>query len=311
MIVGLDIGGTKIHAASFVGGLKPVDHVRVETRYRDATEIADAAVAAIDRLRNRSGADSELDGIGIGIPGRVDPNSGVVRHAVNLEIGDEPLDILRRVQEEHVVPVFLENDVNAAALGAYEMVRHDRPIESLAYVSVGTGIGAGIVLGGEIYRGHHGVVGEIGHFPTSGLPTRCSCGLAGCMETTASGRAIDNAWQPNSGLSSASHLFNSASAGDEYAKGIADQVADQLALGVYLLAITFDTETTVVGGGVADVGGPFLEAIQAGIDRLAAQSEFIESLDLGKRLMLNPSADAGVIGAAAVAAHGLSDTSVR
>ena len=311
MIVGLDIGGTKIHAASFTGGLEPVDHVRVETRLHDATEVADAAVAAIASLRDRAGAGAALEGIGIGIPGRVDPGSGVVRHAVNLEIGDEPLDMLRRVRQGHGVPVFLENDVNAAALGAYELARHDRPIDSLAYISVGTGIGAGIVLGGRIYRGHHGVVGEIGHFPTAGQAKRCSCGLAGCMETTASGRAIDSAWPLSSGSPSAGHLFTSAGTGNENAQRIADEVADQLALGIYLLAITFDTEATVVGGGVADAGEPFLEAIQKGIDRLAAQSDFVESLDLGKRLMLNPSADAGVIGAAAVAAHGLSETPAR
>ena len=264
-----------------------------------------AAIDAVDRLKRTLGVDDDLVGIGIGLPGRVDPESGMVRHAVNLGIGDEPWDIMHRVQDEHGVPVFLENDVNAAAFGAYELVRQDHAVESLAYVSVGTGIGAGVVLGGAIHRGFHGVAGEIGHFPTVAHGRVCACGRVGCLETVASGRAIERAWPRKGTSSSTRDLFASAAASDKVAQKAVCQLGDQLALAIYLLTITFDPEATVVGGGVADAGAQFLHTIQMGIKRLAAQSDFAASLELGARVTLSPHADIGAIGAAAVAQHGL------
>lgn len=306
-IIGLDIGGTKIRGGSFAGSLEPAQRIRLEARYQDASEVAEAAVGAVAELRRRSGDGDELTAIGIGIPGRVDPSSGVVHHAVNLDIGREPLDILRRVQDQHDVPVFLENDVNAAALGAYEVLRSRRHLDSLAYLSVGTGIGAGLVVDGRIHRGHHGVGGEIGHFPTAAGESRCICGLVGCLESAASGRAIDIAWSPQGEMTSANDLFASFAAGDERAAAVVARIADQLALAVYLLAVTFDAEVTVVGGGVADVGEPLMSAVRLGIKRLEDQSIFVESLNLGARMILNPSIDVGIVGAAAVAMRGLSE----
>ena len=299
-VIGLDIGASKIHGAAFGFDLEPLAEVRLATDVASIDTVADAAVEAISRLVPRPGLGS-LVGIGIGIPGRVDHQRGVVRHAVNLGVGDEPVDIARRIGKHFSAPLFLENDVNAAALGAFEVISRDLDIESLTYLSIGSGIAAGVILNGDILRGARGVAGEIGHFPMARDGPECACGIRGCLESVASGRAIDRLWRDGRNEIPAVELFAAATAGDEEASSIVAEVAGHLARAVYLLAVTYDTDRTVIGGGVADTGSALLDAISAEIIRLEAESQLVASLDLSANLMLNPSSSVGPIGAATVA----------
>ena len=300
MVIGLDIGASKIHGAAFDFDLEPLAEVRLETDVSSIDTVTDTAVEAISRLVPRPGRGS-LVGIGIGIPGRVDHQSGVVRHAVNLGVGDEPVDITRRIGKHFSAPLFLENDVNAAALGAFEVLRRDLNIASLTYLSVGSGIAAGVILNGDILRGARGVAGEIGHFPMVADGPECVCGIRGCLESVASGRAIERLWRVGPNEVPAVELFAAAAAGVDEASSIVAKVAGHLARAVHLLAVTYDTDRTVIGGGVADSGPALLEAISAEVIRLAAESELVASLDLGASLMLNPNSPVGPIGAATVA----------
>ena len=248
-----------------------------------------------------------MSAIGIGIPGQVDPRAGTVRHALNLGIGAEPLDFAAMMRERSDVPVFLENDVNTAAFGAFEDALLTQPdLESLVYLSLGTGVGVGVVLSGAVHRGSRGAAGEVGHFPIDSRAERvCDCGLSGCLEMSVSGRAIEAVMSKHASKhaagSPAHALFLAAGDGDPAAEQFSSRLADHIAVAIYLLAVTFDTERTVVGGGVAAAGQPLASAIHAAIDRLGRRSEFVASLDLASGLIIKPTDGLGAAGAAALA----------
>lgn len=303
VIVGLDIGGTKTHAAAFDRRLNQV------AEYLVPTVTGGVQVVAGFVLDTVAGLEQQLDGravstIGIGIPGLIDHATGSVRQAVNLGIGDKPLDIVALLNGRYRVPCHIDNDVNVAALGAYQVLRVGDDITDLAYLSIGTGIAAGIILSGRIHRGHRGVAGEIGHFPFVPDGPDCECGLQGCLEAVASGSAIGRQWPTSNGTSPSASLITEANNGNTRAGAILDPIADHLAKAVYLLATAYDVDRIVIGGGVADIGGLLLDTINAGLRRLEARSGFVRSLELPGRTSIKPSGGVGVIGAAILTGSG-------
>jgi predicted NBD/HSP70 family sugar kinase len=300
IIAGIDIGGTRIRAAAvgqngdpMVATSLPTDARSAAGVYRSATRVLQALAVELDGTR--------FEALGVGIPGIVDHRAGTVTHAVNLGIGAVPLAIGCLLEEEFGVHVSVENDVNAAALGAFMHYTAREDVSDLAYLSIGTGIAAGIVLDGRLHRGANGAAGEIGHLPVASDGPRCECGLRGCLEAVASGGAFERAWPPRDGAMSALSLLNAASTGNPAAQSLVEGFSDHLARAVHLLAVVHDPERIVIGGGVAQVGDLLLDAIFAGIERLMAQSEFVRALDLCDRVRLSPPGPIGAIGAAAVA----------
>lgn len=299
VLIGIDIGGTKTHAAAFDHDYKAVADVRRPTAIGDPATVGamvtDTIVELGDRIDGR-----RIDRIGIGIPGLVDRASGLVRQAVNLGIGDHPLDLAGHVASVSSAPCEVDNDVNVAALGARQLLDPDRA--DLAYLSIGTGIAAGVILDGRLHRGRLGVAGEIGHFPFDPDGPPCECGLRGCLEAVASGSAIARQWPATNGGSPGQALIQASADGDDRAKAVLDPVTDYLARAVYLLAVTYDVTRIVIGGGVADLGQPLLREIMAALDKLATRSGFVRSLELPSRVMLKPPGPVGAVGAAALAA---------
>jgi predicted NBD/HSP70 family sugar kinase len=254
-----------------------------------------SAHAALRRVAGRAGVGMhELACVGVGIPGRVDHRAGTVTHAVNLGIDDRAFRIGPSLAERLRVPVAVENDVNAAALGAALAVGNGTPAD-LAYLSLGTGVAAGVVIGGRIHRGAHGVAGEIGHLPIFPGGPVCECGLTGCLEAVASGAAIAQQW-PDGG-SPAVSLFRAAAAGDPAALEVRDLLAERLARAVLLLGLTFDPTVVVLGGGVAEVGEPLVTAVRGALERLTAGSRFLGALGLPARLQGAPGDLLGALGA--------------
>ncbi|MCP3989234.1 MAG: ROK family protein [Actinomycetia bacterium] len=298
VIVGLDIGGTKTHAVGFDAAFNQLCEVRVPTKVDDNSDVADLALETISTLEAHGG--HQIIGIGIGIPGLVDQQRGSVRQAVNLGIGTDPLDIVARLTSVHDVPCFVENDVNVAGLGAYRMLRSNLQVSDLAYLSIGTGIAASVILNGHLHRGNRGVTGEIGHFPIAADGPLCECGLRGCLEAVASGAAISRQWPGSGGISSSESLIAEAGQGNRDASAVLDPIADHLAKAIYLLAITYDVDYVVVGGGVADIGEPILATIREGLERLESQSELVRSLELQDRVLLKPAGPVSSLGAAAL-----------
>ena len=300
VVIGVDVGGTKTHAAAFDRHFNVITDLTVPTLAGGVEQVGAGIISTVAALQSNG---QQLKGVGIGLPGIVDSSAGLVRHAINLGIGDDALDIVSRLDATLGVPCWIANDVNAAALGVYEILRRDhRGLRDLVYLSIGTGIAAGVILDGRIYRGHHGFAGDIGHFCVDPDGPRCVCGLQGCLEAVASGTALSRQWPAAGPHSSVEALFAAADRGDDEATLILGRAVEHLTRAVHILALTFDVDRIVIGGGVADVGASLLmDALEQGLHRLQSRSSFTLALNLPDRIMPKPPEPVGVIGAAALA----------
>jgi len=300
MKLGIDIGGTKTAAVAIGADGELSDLVSLPTGF-GAPEVVSTALQVVARMSELAGVSSaSFSSIGIGIPGAVDNATGRVEHAVNL--GLEGLDLGPRLSDELGVAVRVENDVKAAALGAHHLlgVADGITAHSMAYLNLGTGLAAGIVLDGELLRGGHGVAGEIGHIPVDPAGVVCGCGQRGCLETLASGSAIARMWPTDHPLP-ARELFDAAEAGDEHAIEVRDRFFRGAASAVRLLALTTDVDDIVIGGGLASLGEPLLFGIRRILNEWAGGSPFLASTDLAERVQVIPFGfPAAAVGAALV-----------
>ncbi|PJJ73107.1 putative NBD/HSP70 family sugar kinase [Diaminobutyricimonas aerilata] len=297
MRAGIDIGGTKTDAVAIAADGALAQRFRVPTGF-GPDAVLQTALGAVTRLAELAGIRAgEFESIGIGIPGAVDSASGRVAHAVNL--GLEGLELGGQLTARLGRDVRVENDVNAAALGAYHLLEHD-PTHSMAYLNLGTGLAAGLVIEGRLWRGSHGIAGEIGHIPVDPNGVVCVCGQRGCLETAASGSAIARQW-PTDDPSPASALFAAAAAGDAEATAVRDRLVENVAAAVRLLVLTVDVDSVVIGGGLSSLGEPLLNDVRAVLDRWSGDSPFLASLGLAGRVQLVPDGfPAAAVGAALV-----------
>jgi predicted NBD/HSP70 family sugar kinase len=293
--VGLDIGASKVLGAVVDADGTVIAQSRQDTR-PGADGVLASATAVLDSLALR------LDGalpphIGIGVCGIVDRDRGAVRHAVNLGIGGDWFPLAARLADRTGATVLIDNDVNAATWGAHVLSGAD----DMAYLSVGTGLAAGFVLSGSLRRGAHGAAAEIGHLPGDPDGPRCSCGQRGCLELSASGSTLAAAWPAEGETPPAAALFAAAAAGNAKAVIIRDRFAAGLADAIRIAGLTVGPAAIIIGGGVANVGEPLLEAVTAALRAQAAGSPFLTALDLAGRVSLLPGqAPAGAIGAALI-----------
>ncbi len=302
MRIGLDLGGTNLAA-----GLVDEEYriVARESVPADAARGARAVLGDMVALVKALRAQGEATSIGIGVPGLADKAAGRITYTCNLPLGNTPaVEILRR---ETGLPVLLENDANAAALGEM-LAGAGRGCGNFLMLTLGTGIGGGIIVNGKIYEGKNGSAGEIGHMVivAGGLP--CSCGRQGCFEKYASARGLvaltEKAMAENpqsllhqcisDGHVSGRTAFVAARQNDPAALAVVEQYIEYLACGVTNLVNLFDPELVLVGGGVANEG----EALLAPLREIVSREKYppggvpvrIEKAALGN--------DAGIIGAA-------------
>jgi glucokinase len=242
-----------------------------------------SAALVFEALRAEIGR--PLDGtVGVGIPGIVDVERGALKHAVNLGVTGEWLPLRSLLADRLGVRVVLENDLNAAAFGAAAL----GPDKDLVYLSIGTGLAAGLVLDGRLRRGEHGAAGEIGHMPVDPQGAICQCGQRGCLETIASGSALAAAW-PSRDVPPAQALFAAARSGDPAAIAARDRFAAGVANAIRLLSLAVDPASIVLGGGVSQLGEPLRAAVAQALLDQAASSPFLAALDLAGRLRVVPS----------------------
>jgi glucokinase len=295
MRVGLDIGATKM-----LGAVVAADGT-VLAQYREATmRSADGVLATATRVLERLAA--AFDGVlpsyvGIGFPGLVDRDSGAVSHAVNLGVGDEWLPLAEQVADRTGAAVMVENDVRAATWGAHVLSGAD----DLGYLSIGTGLAAGFVLGGRLRRGAHGASGEIGHVPVDPAGPFCSCGQRGCLELSAAASALTAAWPADGEMSPAAAVFAAAGAGDLSAAGVRDHFAARVADAIRMVGLSVDPAAIIIGGGITDLGEPLLAAVTAALRAQTAGSPFLAALNLADRVRLLPTGvPVGAVGAAMI-----------
>lgn len=269
----VDIGGTKILVGLIDQSGELLASLRMSTHAEQGAEdvIARTVTALHELLREMDTPEVALEAVGCSIPGPLDSNSGVVYFSPNLGWRDVPfVEMMQRLLN---VPIVIDDDAHCAALGEARMGAA-RGMDIAIYVTISTGVGAGIIIGGNIYRGAHGLAGEIGHITIEAAGPQCSCGNFGCFEALASGTAIavfakqavmhgdDTVLSKyNDELSklSAEHVVNAAEAGDAVALRIIETAGTYAGIGLAAVASAFDPQVIIVGGGVMSSGGIMLQ----------------------------------------------------
>ncbi len=307
--IGIDLGGTQIRAV-----LASADGT-VLARYRLRTAPGEGRDAVLQRLVQAANAvvaqagGARPQGVGLASAGLVDVRAGTVLFAANLGWSDVPV---RRLLEERLrLPVVVANDARAAALGEWRFGA-GRGASDLVYITVGTGIGGGIVSAGRLLLGARGLAGEIGHVTVEPDGAPCACGGRGCLEALASGPAIARAalarieagqastipelLAGDLGQLTAQVVAHAALAGDELAKTVVHQAARYIGIALANLVHTLEPQIILIGGGVAQTGDLLFDAVRA-----AVRERTIAGLHEGVRIQ--PAAlgdDAGALGAAAL-----------
>jgi predicted NBD/HSP70 family sugar kinase len=309
VVIALDVGERVFEAA--IVNLRGVVRRRV-SRVVDGLD-GDAALAVVHELIDelRDGPNGTLLGIGVGTPGLVDTTTGTIRWAVNLDWQDLPLAAILR--ERYGVAVVVANDSRAAALAVHLFDGESRP-NNLVAVKVGRGIGAGVVIGGQLFHGDSFGAGEIGHIVVDPAGERCHCGRLGCLETVAAApailrRATEAARSdPSSGIGrrlkasgtrraiELTDLRDALDEGDPEALRIVE--AAGRALGAVLAALTgvLDIHRIVLLGSVSDLGEPWLRAVRGeALSRSLGPVGRATDIDL-----VRPSVNEVVLGASAL-----------
>ena len=311
LVVGVDVGGTKTLAVAVA--VDPAGRPTVLDREQvpsdaGSPEVLDAVVAAVRSVRSRVAGDVEA--LGIGLAGLVD-RDGVARRAPNAA-GLIDLDVVGRLGGALGLRVVADNDANCVAVAAHALLAPDA--RHLVAVTLGTGIGAGIVVDGRLLRGAEGFAGEPGHMVVDRDGIECPCGQRGCWERYASGSALGRMGREAAAAGAAPSLVGAAgsvdaitgehvtvlaSQGDTAAGAVLDAFADEVALGLANLMVVLDPEVVVVGGGVIAAGDRLLKRIRATLDRTYPHAVDRRSV----RLLGSPGGpEAGALGAALIAA---------
>ena len=289
---------------------RPTDISSPEATLRGIAETVDEALAASGVGR------ADLSGVGLGIPGKVDPIRGVGILSVNLAWHDVP--VTSALESALGLACFIENDVKAAALGE-SRYGAGRGLRNLIYLALGTGIAAGILIDGKLYRGSTGMAGEIGHAVVDRQGALCKCGSRGCFEAQAAGPGIaaranearavhpEGELQPDgasrlTGLAPlTAEAVLSAARDDPLAQRILAETAGDVGLAIRWLITAFDPEMIVLGGGVAGAGERLLDAVRAELERQADESLVFRELYKPELVQLTAlGSDAGILGAAAL-----------
>ncbi|MBD9207345.1 MAG: ROK family protein [Clostridiales bacterium] len=309
--VGVDIGGTNLKA-----GLVDENGVLLAIQKMKVASIADddglawTVASLVQELAHTVNISvSDVASVGVGVPGTVEIRSGSINYTCNLPLRNVPL---RKLFHRYLsIPLYIENDANCAALAEF-LVGAGRDSKRFVTITLGTGVGAGIVHNGKIYHGANGMAGEVGHMviQRGGLP--CPCGRHGCWEQYASATALKRmtaaalAAHPhsilaqvvaeNEGRVSGQSAFIAARRGDPVGQQVCDEYVDYLACGVVNVVNIFQPDTLAIGGGVSNEAEEQLllpvqqrvarESIPCGRDRRTR----IVKAELGNR--------AGIIGAA-------------
>ncbi len=290
-VLALDIGGTAIKSALFCGGEM--------AEFREcASDGKEGGEAVLRRALAVAQGYAGYSCIGVSTAGQVDPFAGVITYANQNIPGYTGMPLAERLLEKTGVPVYCENDVYCAAMGesAHGAARGQLNFLMLTY---GTGIGGAVVQGGAIYRGAHGLAGELGHMVTHAKGRLCACGGQGCYEQYASTAALVRlAKEKNPALTSGRILFEAAQQGDKAAAEVLESWMDEVEAGLAALLHLFDPGCIVLGGGIMNEK-PIVKRLQSHLPRRLMppyRQIPLVGAELGNK--------AGLYGAAAMAANG-------
>lgn len=313
-VIGVDMGGTKILAAVVNAEGRILADAKIPTKAaKGEAVVIDRIAECIQKAMYKSQVDPQsIQAVGIGAPGPLDPETGIVIFAPNLGWKDVPLKA--ELETRTGIPTFVDNDVNVGTLGEHTF-GVGQNVQNLVGIFVGTGIGGGIIMGGELFHGASKTAGEIGHIIVKAGGPRCGCGTRGCLEALASRTAMTKQFQKAILKKGKKSILSELTDGDLGAirSGVlarAIRLNDKLTLKVFKKATKYlgigigsivnflNPEMIVLGGGVVEaLDDTFLDNIREAVDKYALPNTLngvqIVSAKLGD--------DAGILGAAALA----------
>lgn len=308
-VVAVDLGGTNLRTAFYPTGDTPAtrQHSRKTPAEAGPPAVIEEIHAAIAALEI---APEEQDrmAIGIGAPGPLDSSRGVVLHAPNLP-GWDAVPLGPVLEARWKCPVYLQNDANLAALGEWRFGA-GRGVHHLIMLTIGTGIGGGVIVDDQLLSGGRGLAGEIGHIPVMlGGPT-CSCGQRGHLEAVASGTAIAEQVRARGGLQGKSPFASdmpevltteaiaaAARSGDRIAVDVLHAAAVAIGIALAGLVHVFNPQRIILGGGVSQAGASFLGEIERTVIESLMHSSFADGLDVVPTALGD---EAGLLGAVAL-----------
>ncbi len=308
LYLGIDLGGTNISTGIVdENGNILVKASTPTIKGRDAEDILDDMAELSKKLMNELNVtEKDIEAIGVGLPGMIDKKKGISIYANNLKFNNT--NIVEEMQKRIDLPCYIENDANCAAIGE-NVCGVAYGSENLIYITIGTGLGAGIIINGKVFDGSFGGGGEAGHMVIVAEGEECTCGRKGCWEAYASASALRRegriaaAKYPNSKiydlvdgnikLIDAKTVFDAADLGDEVAIEIIDMYIKYLAVGLVNLVNIFQPEAIIIGGGVCAQGDKLINPLKEILSKRVYGGQLKTKLciaTLGN--------DAGIVGAA-------------
>lgn len=311
-IIGVDLGGTTIKFAIITRDGNILDKWAIDTDISDGgSHITPSIIDSIKKYMNNKNLEaSDFLGIGMGTPGTVNKHNGTVIGAYNLNWKTEQ-PLKEMIEGELHIPFHLDNDANVAALGE-KWIGAGNNEPDVVFITLGTGVGGGVIANGELVHGANGAAGEIGHITIDPHGYQCTCGKKGCLETVASATGIVRVAKDKAGSfetdtplkqailadekMNAKIIIDAAKEGDLYGIAVTDEISDYLGLACGNIANILNPSTIVIGGGVSKAGEFLAERIRNQFSEYAfptiRTSTHIRIAELGN--------DAGVIGASSL-----------
>ena len=301
MYIGVDIGGMSIKAGVVSGDGEIIAKCAVPTPCNDENAFCGAMLDCIIKAMEKANIKKdEISAIGIGSPSAVERENGILLEAEN--IGYKRIDARGFLQKNlGDIPVFVDNDANCAALGEYYKSKKS---DSFIFVTLGTGIGGGIILGGKLFTGRNGAAGELGHIVTRAGGRPCNCGREGCWERygsmtgliqTAAEHRDEIKSLPEDEEITGKIIFDLAEKGDEGAKRILKGWIEEIAIGVVDIINIFQPDEIVIGGAVSAQGDKLINPIREYAEKYAFCADTIGIPEISASKI---GGDAGIIGAA-------------
>jgi glucokinase len=294
-VIGVDVGGTKILAALIA------PDGAIEAREERPTDVSStkALFAELDDAVEALRAGHDVAALGFGIPSRIDQRAGRALASVNLPLQD--VDFRDRMAERHGLPVAIDNDANAAAVAEWR-AGAARGAGYVVMLTLGTGVGGGLILDGKPYRGATGGGAELGHVVVEYDGPPCPCGGRGHLESFVSGKAADAVARKLYGLGSdARELVRRGSAGESEAVAALAEIGKRLGAGIASFLNTFEPELVVIGGGF----GGALELLLAPAREVISRDALAPTRDTVRIVEAELGVEAGVIGAGLIAHEAL------
>jgi glucokinase len=314
--IGIDLGGTAMKLGIVDGEGNVIGEMERPTRGEEGPDgvIARMVEHARELVRECDVTWGQIAGIGVGLPGFLDIPNGIVKHLTNLGRTEDwtEVPIKSRLEEAWQVPVAIDNDANVAALGE-AWCGAGAGVRDMVCITLGTGVGGGIISGGRLLHGFNGFAGEIGHLQMEPGGAPCNCGQYGCLETIASatgmvrlvrellasGRSSELKDKAEQGVLSTRDIFEAAGRGDEVSREVVAAATETLARALALLSVVLNPELFIIGGGVSKAGKALFIPLEEAYRRLA-QKQVKEGVRIVPASLGNR---AGFIGAAGLFAR--------